>query len=762
MRLLKLGCSGEPEDLPGDDIPPYAILSHTWGPAPEEVTFKDLVDGTGKDKVGWKKIQFCAERAKQDDLQYFWVDTCCIDKANNTELSEAIICMFRWYKKAAKCYVYLADVSNQPSWESTFRKSRWFTRGWTLQELLAPASVEFFSKEAVWLGDKRSLEEHIRDITGIPLDALRGRPLPNFSVPERMAWVGGRKTTREEDMAYSLFGIFDTHMPLLYGEGRERAFKRLWKEGEGAAESEVDWKLQQQRFAQLQDEDHQCLRDLRLTDPRKDKERIESEKGGLFEDSYKWILDHPDFLKWRSNDQTGLLWIKGDPGKGKTMLLIGLINELGKSISPSDSVQSFFLCQATNAELNNATAILRGLIYMLVVQQSYLISHLKDQYKGAGKRLFEDPNAFFALSDIFQKMVADEKLRKAYLIVDGLDECTEDLHRLLDLIRDSSAHPRVKWLVSSRNWSSIEKVLDNTPQRTRLDLELNENSISAAVTTYICHKVDSLAKKQRYDRDTRAAVQNHLLSNAEGTFLWVALVCHELADIFSWDAEEKVKSFPPGLDPFYQRMMDQILRSRYAELCKSILAIASTVYRPLTLDELAICADLPKGLSDNREDLEEIVGLCGSFLTLHFSSISFIHQSAKDYLTTKANATIYPAGKPGPIHFDIGRRSLAAMSKTLCRDIYNLHQPGIRIPDIKTPIPDPLADVRYSCIYWVDHLRDCHPTERVAEEDLQDGGSIDRFLRQNYLPWLEALSLLESMSEGVASMLSLEIMLQVR
>jgi hypothetical protein len=142
--------------------------------------------------------------------------------------------MFHWYRNAAKCYVYLADVSldanEKPSrlpWESSFRKSRWFARGWTLQELLAPASVEFFSKEGEQLGNKRSLERHIHEVTGVPVKALRNSPLSDFSVHERMLWVEKRETTRKEDKAYSLLGIFDVYMPLIYGEGREKAFMRL-------------------------------------------------------------------------------------------------------------------------------------------------------------------------------------------------------------------------------------------------------------------------------------------------------------------------------------------------------------------------------------------------------------------------------------------------------------------------------------------------------------------------------------------------------
>src|SRR5580658_5596223 len=244
MRLLKHNNAGEfsltKDLLVNDEIPRYAILSHTWRADIEEVSLKDMMDGTATSKPGYDKIRFCGEQARRDDLQYFWIDTCCIDKSNSAELQEAINSMFSWYRNAVKCYVYLADVSrpalgtdgkpSQPPWESSFRKSRWFTRGWTLQELIAPGSVKFFSKEGERLGNKKSLEQHIHEVTGIPVKALRGSPLSDFSVPERMLWAENRETSRKDDKAYSLLGIFDIFIPLIYGEGREKAFERLREE----------------------------------------------------------------------------------------------------------------------------------------------------------------------------------------------------------------------------------------------------------------------------------------------------------------------------------------------------------------------------------------------------------------------------------------------------------------------------------------------------------------------------------------------------
>jgi hypothetical protein len=238
MRLLHYNEAGElslTDDSVDNEHLPYAILSHTWGS--EEVTFEDFTNGFDDSKEGYGKIKFCGEQARRDNLKYFWVDTCCIKKSDNTELQYAINSMFRWYGNAVKCYVYLSDVpgllnADDPtqSWELPFRKSRWFTRGWTLQELIAPNSVEFFSREGQRLGSKETLLRHICEITGIPAKALRGDTLSAFSTEERMSWAELRNTKYPEDKIYSLMGIFGIHMPLIYGEGKDNAFRRLHEE----------------------------------------------------------------------------------------------------------------------------------------------------------------------------------------------------------------------------------------------------------------------------------------------------------------------------------------------------------------------------------------------------------------------------------------------------------------------------------------------------------------------------------------------------
>ncbi|KAL7920860.1 hypothetical protein ACQKWADRAFT_152275 [Trichoderma austrokoningii] len=538
-----------------------------------------------------------------------------------------------------------------------------------------------------------------------------------------------------------------------------------------------------------------CLADLRITDPRDDKTRIEETKGNLLRDSYCWILEHADFEMWRNDPQCRLLWIKGDPGKGKTMLLCGVIDELEELKAYR---LSYFFCQATEAKLSNATAVLRGLIYSLVIQQPSLISHMRDDHDRAGKKLFEDNNAWTALSRIFKAILNDPSLNNVVLIIDALDECTEGLPRLLTLIREMSSSFPAKWIVSSRNWLNIENKLKSAKQKISLCLELNENSISAAVQTYIHYKVNLLAEENSYDDEIREHTQRYLISNANGTFLWVALVCQNLEDVQSWNVLEELETYPPGLNSLYKRMLDQILHlknEKNISFCKQALTIISTVYRPVTLHELHSLVGSPEECLDDISLFAEIIRLCGSFLTIRGDTIYFIHQSAKDYLTTdKAWSTISPSSA-NDIHYSIFSQSLQSMNSALQRDIYCLGAPGYHINEVQPPNSDPLIAVRYSCVYWIDHLCDynkrgliniflrhhflhwlealnlprsmsevtvnwidhlCHYNKsNNIKNALQKGGLIDIFLRRHFLHWLEALSLLRSMSEGILTMAKL-------
>ncbi|KAL8870384.1 MAG: hypothetical protein Q9174_003562 [Haloplaca sp. 1 TL-2023] len=204
--------------------PKYAILSHRW--TDNEVSFQDFDRCKEARNSSFDKISNFCSLAKEDGYNWAWIDTCCIDKKSSAELSEAINSMYAWYEKAGVCYVYLADVSSSGDSQETlckFRGSVWFTRGWTLQELLAPNTVLFYNLHWKYIGSKISLRDEISEVTGIN---WRDAPPTSQCVARKLSWVSGRKTSRVEDMAYCMLGLCGVNMPLLYGEGK-RAFQRL-------------------------------------------------------------------------------------------------------------------------------------------------------------------------------------------------------------------------------------------------------------------------------------------------------------------------------------------------------------------------------------------------------------------------------------------------------------------------------------------------------------------------------------------------------
>ena len=352
MRLVKIGSRDELSltDNLNAIIPRYAILSHKWEADDEEVTFNDLRHGWGKSKKGYTKIQFCAKQAQKDGLQYFWVDSCCIDQTNQAELNQAIVSMFKWYTDADKCYAYLSDVSSRKrdnsgdtqTWEIAFRNSIWFKRGWTLQELLAPRQVEFYSREGDLLGDKSTLDRAIYEITKIPVTALHGQPLSDFSAVERMQWASKRETRIPEDIAYCLQGIFNVSMLPIYGEGEQKAFFRL-KDEIGRS---YRWQLEGiGREAVLSS--NSCELENHCSGPMcsntVETSRFESRKSLLTSLSFdqmderqstirsaysttcQWLMNHPIYMDWIDPSQfhqhCGFLWISGKPGAGKSTLL---------------------------------------------------------------------------------------------------------------------------------------------------------------------------------------------------------------------------------------------------------------------------------------------------------------------------------------------------------------------------------------------------------------------------------------------------------
>ncbi|OTA00415.1 hypothetical protein A9Z42_0090430 [Trichoderma parareesei] len=520
-------------------------------------------------------------------------------------------------------------------------------------------------------------------------------------------------------------------------------------------------RLEEQLRSQINAEDQKCLRHLWSHDPYVEKKRIEDTKGGLLQDSYNWVLGNEDFQRWFQDPRRPLLWIRGDPGKGKTMLLCGIVDSLQK-LAPS-SLVSFFFCQATDQRINNSTAILRGLMFLLIDQQHHLLKHLQERYVRQGKSLFEPPSAWYALSEIMESLLIDlnDSQKPTCLLIDALDECVnEDLPRLLDfIVKMSKRIPYVKWIISSRNWQHIIGKMETLGPEAQLSLELNANSVATAVQVYIRQKVLELSENKKYTKEREKKIRDHLLVNAEGTFLWVALVCQNLQRVPAWKALESLEATPRGLEPFYRKMVQSISISDDAEICERILTVATVARRPLTLQELIALAETPGDAFEKEQAACELIGQCGSFLTIRDEVVYFVHQSARDFLSEMLTKQDFATGmKEARCH--MVRRSIQLMSQSLKRDIYQLSDLSIHVHVVEAPAPEPLAAVGYSCVFWVDHFADLidgeynETTGGYANDALVP--YIKAFIGTKYLYWLEALSLLRRVPEGVIAMRKLQ------
>ncbi|KAF0320282.1 nacht and wd domain protein [Colletotrichum asianum] len=500
------------------------------------------------------------------------------------------------------------------------------------------------------------------------------------------------------------------------------------------------------------DAERDCLRDLRLTNPSHDRQRIVDAKGGLLRDSYTWVLESSEFNRWQKDVQSRRLWITGDPGKGKTMLMCGIIEELEKN--PFKRL-CYFFCQATLEKLNSAQGVLRGLIFHLAVTYPWLLSYVVAEHRNQGRALFEDHNAWQAMSDILRAMLSDPDLNEVLLLVDGLDECVTDQDKLLRLIDQLSDNPKVKLIIASRGLPALKKGLgDKTAQSTTLSLEINGDRVAAAVRVYIERKVWDLAQNSPFkgNPEIQKEVQNHLIANSQDTFLWVALVCKALGglQIFTIDHVRKaLQKSPSGLDELYKRMIDGVSESMDAKLCKDILAVTSVLQRPLSMKELFPILES----GHDPESLEQAIGSCGCFLHLQNDFVYFVHQSAQDFLHNQELESfeiIFPRGLKD-MQQTVSSRLLDVISKVLNRNIYNLEGPGVLKKDIVRPQTDPLASSGYCCLHWAHHVM---KTDLAAT--MKDHGLVHKFLLNSFLHWIEAMALLNSMGEAIQAVQTLQ------
>ncbi|KAG4437673.1 hypothetical protein IFR05_006835 [Cadophora sp. M221] len=752
-------------------IPNYAILSHRWGT--DEVTFKDMADGTSKSKTGgYSKIQFCGEQAKRDDLKYFWVDTCCIDKSSSTELSEAINSMFRWYQKAAKCYVYLSDVSIRKrkasdtsaecTWEFDFRASKWFTRGWTLQELLAPRSVEFFSREGNQIGNKSTLEQQIHEITRVPIMALRDNPLSQFNVSERFSWAKSRHTTREEDKAYSLFGIFDIQLPLLYGEGEVKAFQRL--------REEIDKPLKGSKKDLLRYLPYADEAPFNAYDRQDEPACLPNTRVGLLQEIYDWTDGKYE------QDERCIFWLSGLAGTGKSTIS----RTVARRCSEQKRLGASFFFSKGGEDVSHAGKFFTSLAVQLANAVPSLRTHICDTVRKRSNI------ASLSLLDQWRELVIrplklvklDEPSSSSsyLLIIDALDECDNEGHvrTIIQLLAEarSLTTVRLQVFLTSRPEVPIRHSICAIPQSEHQDFVLHDIQpaiINYDISLFLGHHLGIIGQEwtlgSKWPGDK---VLRQLVVHASGLFIWAATACRFIKDGEEF-AEDRLDEILKGTS--FEGTPEQHLDQIYITVLQSSIP---TTFRPLEKVRLCTMQRIILGsivilLSPlSAASLAKVIGISGIRVTQTLERLQAIlnvpkgitgllrlhHPSFRDFLLNKDRCGVSWVDEK-EAHQRLATSCIQLMSQTLKKDICDMHAPGTQASQVDcTRLQECLPpEVQYACLYWVQHLQ-------RSGAQASDGEEACQFLQAHLLHWLEALGWMGKTLEGIQAILSLDSHIQ--
>ncbi|KAJ6065290.1 G-protein beta WD- 40 repeats containing protein [Penicillium canescens] len=479
-----------------------------------------------------------------------------------------------------------------------------------------------------------------------------------------------------------------------------------------------------------EDIDRFCLQDLRCPDSLVVKHRLTETKDKLRRQSFEWIFQDPQYQSWRNGNEICLLWIKGGAGKGKTMMSIGLIDDISQ-------VQHDYTV---------------GLILRLVNQQTELKESLRRRWDSKNDRFHEDVTSWRNLWNILLEMLDRCTASRIYIIVDGLDECQDggmaDFLKLI--VRNGLGNPaKLKWLLTSRPLDSAERALLAGNDQVQVSLELNSDYVSEAVKAYITYKVDELSRYRNYGQTLKSEVKTELSAKAEGTFLWVSLVCKRLESVQQDKALTTIRDLPPGLHSFYDRILNQLSEGEPDDVykCMRLLKAMMLAYRPLKVEEVPSVA----GLTSEDDNIEVLVNRCASFLRMQENNIEFVHQSARDYLAEENGQSILDSYEHFG-HYEIVQGCLSHLYERLKVNLLDLPRPNSTIEDWKL-LKHKKESVQLSCLdyaanFWVQHLEDIERST-IVQSGLIEKGLVGKLLHSKLLEWLECLSLLGKLPRAI-------------
>ncbi|QGA15964.1 hypothetical protein EYB26_003631 [Talaromyces marneffei] len=505
--------------------------------------------------------------------------------------------------------------------------------------------------------------------------------------------------------------------------------------------------------------DQSCLQALQAVNPFVVKNRLKENKDKLLVDAIEWIFHDPHYCRWQDEDNVRLLWIRGGAGKGKTMMSIGLVEKLSQDDS---SVVTYFFCQNANYELNTIEAIIKGLIWQLIQQRPELIGPLLHHWDAEHSR-WKEKMTWRALWDIFSETLHQYQRPQVYVIVDALDECQNSgMTEFLKLIvRTGLDHHHVKWLLTSRPLDSADRELLTTAEQVGISLELKSDHLEAAIEIYVGRKVNELYPSRYYGLQMPQRIKSELLYRAEGTFLWVSLVCKRLENssigerVPPAEALLMIQDLPPGLHRFYEQMFSQIIEGHSAivKSCLRLLRVMMLVYRPLEIAELVSVT----GMSETEVSSQKIVDRCASFIKMRGGVIEFVHQSSRDFLAQPSLlSSIDQCG-----HGEVALNCLSFMSTELKVNQFDLLLPNstrkmaVEEGGCSKAKKDVLNSMNYAATFWTEHLEAVKDTT-IARSALDAGGKVISFLSFSFIEWLECLSLLGQLPRAIKALKTLE------
>ncbi|CAG8080643.1 unnamed protein product [Penicillium salamii] len=519
----------------------------------------------------------------------------------------------------------------------------------------------------------------------------------------------------------------------------------------------------------LEDIDRCCLRALRCPNPMAVKHRLKENKDKLLPKSIEWILKHPQYKTWQDGDDVCLLWIKGGAGKGKTMMSIGIIEDLSRLYE--STIVTYFFCQSADCEHNTLEAIIKGLIFQLVYQQPSLNHQpgqaLRRRWDTTNNCFYdsEDLSSWRALWDVFLEMLEYCKCQRVYIIVDALDECQSDSMAdfLKLLVRNGLDRPsKIKWMLTSRPLDTAERELLTGYEQVQVSLELNLSSVSEAVKIYVSSKMTELDRRHLYGEQLKLEIQTKLIKKAKSTFLWVSLVGKELESVCRKKALTTIRNLPSGLYPFYNQILIQLSKGERADVQKYIrlFTVMMLVYRPLKLEEIRSVT----GLTDEEDAIKLLVDQCASLIQLQENKIEFVHKSARDYLAGEDAQSFFPPSE----HFgpdEIAYGCLSYLSESLTPNLVKLTrfdsgpQSLKELKDEKKEVL--LARVDYAATFWVQHLEDTKKS-LLSQSNLPLVDTVIIYLQTKFLEWLECMSLLGMLPQAMEALKTLANLARVR